>query len=254
MHVMARPSTLTPEIASQLCAARRVGATLKASAGAVGVPYRTLMDWLRLGRAEGAEGPYADLARGLDAAPTAPAAPPRGTGRAHTRPNPAEGTDGPSLRHGAASSCADLTRLRVLWYSLRAAGLDLPGPPGIDYTRDRVQTSPACPTTPHGYGTGHAVDRVALRLAAIARTSPEAARTLLWYRGHPAQADLDAGRARAILGALVTALATPGDRAAWAASAPGGADARAVLSHVEAAGRAWARARMGAAWSAWAAA
>lgn len=192
--------------------------------------------------------------RGLDAAPTAPAAPPRGTGRAHTRPNPAEGTDGPSLRHGAASSCADLTRLRVLWYSLRAAGLDLPGPPGIDYTRDRVQTSPACPTTPHGYGTGHAVDRVALRLAAIARTSPEAARTLLWYRGHPAQADLDAGRARAILGALVTALATPGDRAAWAASAPGGADARAVLSHVEAAGRAWARARMGAAWSAWAAA
>lgn len=68
MHVMARPSTLTPEIASQLCAARRVGATLKASAGAVGVPYRTLMDWLRLGRAEGAEGPYADLARGLDAA------------------------------------------------------------------------------------------------------------------------------------------------------------------------------------------
>lgn len=68
MPVMARPSTLTPEITSQLCAARRVGATLKASAGAVGVPYRTLMDWLRLGRAEGAEGPYADLARGLDAA------------------------------------------------------------------------------------------------------------------------------------------------------------------------------------------
>jgi len=140
----------------------------------------------------------------------------------------------------------------VLWYSLRAAGLDLPGPPGIDYTRDRVQTSPACPTTPHGYGTGHAVDRVALRLAAIARTSPEAARTLRWYRGHPAQADLDAGRVRAILGALVTALATPADRAAWAASAPEGADARAVLSHVEAAGRAWARARMGAAWAAWA--
>lgn len=68
MHVMARPSTLTHEITSQLCAARRVGATLKAAAGAVGVPYRTLMDWLRLGRAEGAEGPYADLARGLDAA------------------------------------------------------------------------------------------------------------------------------------------------------------------------------------------
>lgn len=190
--------------------------------------------------------------RGLDAAPTAPAAPPRGTGRAHTRPDPAEGTDGPSLRHGATSSCADLTRLRVLWYSLRAQGFDPPGPPGIDYTRDRVQTSPACPTTPHGYGTGHAVDRVALRLAAIARTAPETARTLRWYRGHPAQADLDAGRARAILGALVTALATPGDRAAWAASAPGGADARAVLSHVEAAGRAWARARMGAAWAAWA--
>ena len=40
----------------------------KAAAGAVGVPYRTLMDWLRLGRAEGADGPYADLARGLDAA------------------------------------------------------------------------------------------------------------------------------------------------------------------------------------------
>lgn len=68
MPVMARPSTLTHEITSQLCAARKVGATLKAAAGAVGVPYRTLMDWLRLGRAEGAEGPYADLARGLDAA------------------------------------------------------------------------------------------------------------------------------------------------------------------------------------------
>ena len=39
MPVMARPSTLTPEITSQLCAARRVGATLKAASGAVGVPY-----------------------------------------------------------------------------------------------------------------------------------------------------------------------------------------------------------------------
>lgn len=171
-------------------------------------------------------------------------------GRPDPRTGAAEGTDGPSARHGAASP--DLTRLRVLWYSLRAPALDLPGPPGIDYTRDRVQTSPACPTTPHGYGTGHAVDRVGLRLAAIARTAPEAARTLRWYRGHPAQADLDAGRARAILGALVTALATPADRAAWAASAPSAADARALLAHAEAAGRAWARARMAAAWAAWA--
>lgn len=68
MPVMARPLTLTPEITSQLCAARKVGATLKAAAGAVGVPYRTLMDWLRAGREDGAEGPCADLARGLDAA------------------------------------------------------------------------------------------------------------------------------------------------------------------------------------------
>lgn len=35
MPVMARPSTLTHEITSQLCAARKVGATLKAAAGAV---------------------------------------------------------------------------------------------------------------------------------------------------------------------------------------------------------------------------
>lgn len=173
-----------------------------------------------------------------------------GAGRPRGRTDHAAGTDGPSARHGAASP--DLTRLRVLWYSLRAPGIDPPGPPGIDYTRDRVQTSPSCPSTPHGFGTGHAVDRVSARLTAIARTAPEAARTLRWYRGHPAQADLDAGRARVILGALVTALATGADRAAWAASAPEGADARAVLSHVEAAGRAWARARMAAAWAAWA--
>lgn len=110
------------------------------------------------------------------AGPRGPVAPPRGTGRAHTRPDPAAGPRDPSQRHGAASSCADLTRLRVLWYSLRAPGCDPPGPPGIDYTRDRVQTSPACPTTPHGYGTGHAVDRVALRLAAIARWRADATR------------------------------------------------------------------------------
>lgn len=185
-----------------------------------------------------------------EAGPRRPVGGMEGSGRPRGRTGATAAPRDPSARHGAASP--DLTRLRVLWYSLRAPGIDPPGPPGIDYTRDRVQTSPSCPSTPHGFGTGHAVDRVSARLTAIARTAPEAARTLRWYRGHPAQADLDAGRARVILGALVTALATGADRAAWAASAPEGADARAVLSHVEAAGRAWARARMAAAWAAWA--
>lgn len=61
-------STLTPTVAAGLIAARRVGAPLQACAAAVGVPWRTLCRWLRVGRAEGATGPCVDLARELDRA------------------------------------------------------------------------------------------------------------------------------------------------------------------------------------------
>jgi hypothetical protein len=146
---------------------------------------------------------------------------------------------------------AEVVRLRVLWYALRSPGFDAPGAPGIAYDRDRVQTSPSVPTVPHGYGTGHAVDRVGLR---IARTPPAAAAVLRWYRGVDAAADLAAGRVRPILDRLALALAPVGARVRWASSAPAGAAPAAVEAHAARAGRAWARARMAEAWDAWEAA
>lgn len=47
---MARPSTLSPEIAATLYEATREGATRKAAAEAAGISMRTLMRWLAKGR------------------------------------------------------------------------------------------------------------------------------------------------------------------------------------------------------------
>lgn len=145
-----------------------------------------------------------------------------------------------------APDAPELVALRVLWHSLHPPGCDPPGAPGIAYDRPVVQTSPATPTTPHGFGTGHSVDRVGARLAAIDAAAPAVARTLRWYRTRPAPPD----SVRAVLAACAAALATPQDRAAWARSAPEG-DARELVRHVDAAALVWARARMTAAVVVW---
>ena len=61
----------------------------------------------------------------------------------------------------------ELMRLRVLWYALRARGMDAAGAPGIAYDRPVVQVTPAIPTTPHGYGRSQTRDPVAARIAAM---------------------------------------------------------------------------------------
>lgn len=145
----------------------------------------------------------------------------------------------------------ELVRVRVLWYSLRAPGFDPPGPPGIDYTRDRVQTSLSCPTTPHGFGTGHAFDPVGARLDALAREHPGPARWLRWFRAYDAAPALTAGSVRAILDAAVRDLAEPYELAGWITSAPTDAGPQRQAAHVAAASRAWARAHLGAAEALW---
>ena len=143
----------------------------------------------------------------------------------------------------------ELVRLRVLWYALRARGMDAAGAPGIAYDRPVVQSSPQQPAVPHGYGMGHTRDPVGAKLAAI---TGEPAATLRWYRAHDAAPALAAGRASSILDALVRDVASVAEREAWAAS--GVADGReggALLAHIEAAGRSWARARMRRAIAAW---
>ena len=47
---MARILTYTPELGAQILGARRVGATLRVAARAAGVPWSTLMEWVRKGR------------------------------------------------------------------------------------------------------------------------------------------------------------------------------------------------------------
>ena len=185
--------------------------------------------------------------RGLDAAPTAPGSAPRGTGQAHTRPDPAGGTDGPSQRHGAASS--DTTRLRVLWYPC-APRTSTPGPPGIDYTRDRVQTSrPVRPPPRLRHRARGRPGRAASRRHRPHRPGDRADAAVVPRA--PGAGGPGRGRGAGHPRALVTALATPGDRAAWAASAPeggraGGAVARRGCWQGVGAGA------DGAAWAAWA--
>lgn len=48
---MPHPFTFTPEIGAQILGARRVGATLRVAAKAAGVPWRTVCDWMKAGRA-----------------------------------------------------------------------------------------------------------------------------------------------------------------------------------------------------------
>jgi hypothetical protein len=150
-----------------------------------------------------------------------------------------------------AADPAELTALRVLWHSLRAASLDPPGAPGIAYDRPVVQTSPATPTLPHGFGTGHAVDRVGLRLTALDRTHPGPARTLRWYRGRDAAADLAAGRTEVILVALARAHAPAETWERWARAVPADCRADRILPTIRAAACVWARARMGEAMAVW---
>lgn len=144
-----------------------------------------------------------------------------------------------------------LTALRVLWHALHPPGCDPPGAPGIAYDRPVVQTSPPCPTLPHGYGTGSAVDTVALRLAAIARTAPQATRTLRWYRGLPAAADLAAGRVEVILVALARAHAGPEMWERWAKAVPADIPAGRILPSIRAFACVWARARLAEAVRVW---
>lgn len=154
-------------------------------------------------------------------------------------------TGGPT----AAPEPAELVRLRVLWYALRARGLDACGAPGIAYDRPVVQSSPQQPAAPHGYGMGHARDPVTVRLDAL---SGEAAVTLRWYRAYPAQASLDAGHVGAILDALARELAPAAVVLAWGVAASREhRTATQVQAHVTSAARTWARARMARAWTAW---
>lgn len=144
----------------------------------------------------------------------------------------------------------ELVRLRVLWYALRQRGHDAAGAPGIAYDRPVVQSSPQQPTTPHGYGLGHARDRVGERLAALAGT--EAAVTLTWYRSYDASGAWQSGSVEAILDACVRGLASQAQLVAWASAASAaGHSGRAVQAHVTAAGRTWARARLARAAAAW---
>ena len=126
-------------------------------------------------------------------------------------PTPAP-TTGAHRRIDRAES-SELVRLRVLWYALRARGIDACGAPGIAYDRPVVQTSPTPPTVPHGYGMGHARDPVAARLDELAGT--EAAVTLRWYRSYDATGAWASGSVEAILDACVRALATAQQLAAW---------------------------------------
>lgn len=149
-----------------------------------------------------------------------------------------------------ATEAPELVRLRVLWFALRARGLDAAAAPGIAYDRPRVQSSPERPAVPHGYGLGHARDPVSVRLASLAGT--EAAVTLHWYRSYDATGAWASGSVEAILDACVRGVASQAQLAAWAASARSAElGARATQAHVTAAGRAWARARMARAWAAW---
>ncbi len=150
----------------------------------------------------------------------------------------------------AAPEPPELVKLRVLWYALRARGMDCAAAPGIAYDRPVVQTSPQQPAVPHGYGMGRARDPVTERLAALSGT--EACATLTWYRGYDAAPALASGSAEAILDACARALATAEHLAAWGRSgAAQGHAGRALQAHVTAAGRTWARARMARAWVAW---
>lgn len=144
----------------------------------------------------------------------------------------------------------ELVRLRVLWYALRTRGFDAAGAPGIAYDRPIVQSSPERPTVPHGYGLGHARDRVEDRLTALDGT--EAGVTLRWYRAHPAESALSAGNVGGILDALARTLAPAASLLAWgeAASRAGGTPSQ-VQARVTASARTWARARMARAAAAW---
>ena len=144
----------------------------------------------------------------------------------------------------------ELVRLRVLWYALRARGMDAAGAPGIAYDRPVVQSSPQQPAAPHGYGMGHARDSVQARLDALCGT--EEAVTLRWYRAHDAAPALTAGRVSSILDALVRDVASVAEREAWAAvGVKAGHEGGALLAHLETQGRVWARARMRRAIAAW---
>lgn len=149
-----------------------------------------------------------------------------------------------------ATEAPELVRLRMLWYALRQRGHDAAGAPGIAYDRPVVQSSPQQPAVPHGYGMGHARDRVGERLAALAGT--EAAVTLTWYRSYDASGAWASGSVEAILDACVRGIASQAQLAAWVAAArAAGHAARAAQAHVTAAGRTWARARLARAATAW---
>lgn len=148
----------------------------------------------------------------------------------------------------APAEPADLVRLRVLWFALRARGVDAPGAPGIDYARPVVQTSSSVPSLPHGFGRA-SHDPVSARLA----TMPDAVQpTLRWYRSHPAEAPLAAGCVDAILDACAHALAPLAERMSWERAAmAAGRTPRARTEHRMVAARAWAASRLAAAAAAW---
>lgn len=142
----------------------------------------------------------------------------------------------------------ELVRLRMLWYALRARGIDAPGAPGIDYARPVVQTTPSVPSVPHGFGRPTR-DPVSARLA----TMPDDVRpTLTWFRSHPAEGLLAAGCVDAILDACAHALAPLAERIAWERAAMAAHPTpRARTEHRIVASRRWASTRLEMAASSW---
>lgn len=61
-------STLTPTRIRSICAKIEKGVPQTAAAGALGIPKRTLDNWLKWGRADGAEGIYLDFVEAVDRA------------------------------------------------------------------------------------------------------------------------------------------------------------------------------------------
>jgi len=109
----------------------------------------------------------------------APATPPADPGRlAALRAEIDRGADAPAV-----------ARLRRAVYELRARAVDAAGAPAIDYSRERVQSSPKPETFEFalsGAGASHTRDPVGERLARLEARGPSAAlalAVLVWLRG-----------------------------------------------------------------------
>lgn len=117
-----------------------------------------------------------------------------------------------------------MTDEMTVWYrlalSLRSVSPDCAAAPGIDYERlsQRVQSSPAEPDVPHGYGRGHVrPDAVAAR---IDRLTGRPRRVCVWLRGFGPALEWLGGERREehrgdFLDAVALACATAEDRLRW---------------------------------------